>query len=313
MNPHLTAHPASRFTAFELSALRRLEFGSIAIPFAGSSNLGWYLKLWRKRVMANDLAQWPWWSLKALVENGTERLDDSEIESLAASEPLASGILSNSALLEWLSRDDALWFDALRSGIEQIESPHRRALALRAGLLTVDYALSFDERTWLLRRPLGEVFADLARADRSPIANGLDNAVSSMDAEAFLAQTRADLAYLRLPGPAGFTAWRNGRSGLREVWVRGSDTFWSEWETAQQGRFGSTFHSKRAYLSAVDRLIAAASKYPTLVFLWQDASWLTAVEVAEAISRRRHIRVVYSKDFSEVPCGRRTSAIVAEA
>ena len=99
---------------------------------------------------------------------------------------------------------------------------------------------------------------------------------------------------------------------MREAWIRGSDDFWDDLETSQRGRFGSAFHSKRAYLAAVDRLLEAASGFPTLVVFWEDSSWLTGAEALEAVGRHRRVRVVYSKDFSEVPSGGRTSAIVTD-
>ena len=37
---------------FELSVLRRLKFGSVALPLAGEPNLGRYLKRWDARVQA---------------------------------------------------------------------------------------------------------------------------------------------------------------------------------------------------------------------------------------------------------------------
>jgi hypothetical protein len=313
VNAALPLRAASRFAAFELSALRRLEFASIAIPFAGSPNLAWYLKIWKKQVFANDLAQSAWWSLRALVENGSERLDDDDIDRIARVALDPPRALTNPGLLGWLSETDASWFDELRTRVDGIESPLRRALAIRAGLLTAGYALSFTRETWLLRRPLGDVFAEMARSDRPPVDNGLQNVVANMEAEAFVMQVKADLVYLRLPGPEGFPAWRAQPNGLYEVWARGADAFWDEWEVSQHGRLGSSFHSKRAYLTAVDRLLDAVTSFPMLVLIWQDSSWVTAGELAEAISRHRRIRVVYSKDFSEVPSGRKTSAIVADA
>ena len=43
---------------FELSVLRRLKFGSVALPISGEPHLGQYLKRWSVRVSANDPTQW---------------------------------------------------------------------------------------------------------------------------------------------------------------------------------------------------------------------------------------------------------------
>ena len=62
--------------AFELSVLRRLRFSSIALPFTGEPDLCIHLKWWRVRVSTNDPMVWAFTKATALIENGSERLDD---------------------------------------------------------------------------------------------------------------------------------------------------------------------------------------------------------------------------------------------
>src|SRR2546430_13410299 len=65
---------------FELSVLRRLKFGSVALPLAGEPGLGLYLKRWNARVAANDPAQWAWIKSQAFIENNCERLTEADLE-----------------------------------------------------------------------------------------------------------------------------------------------------------------------------------------------------------------------------------------
>ena len=74
-----TSTPNRRWLGFELSVLRRLKFTSIAIPFAGRPDLGWYLKFWGKQVGDNDLCQWAWWMSRALVENQGHQLSEEVV------------------------------------------------------------------------------------------------------------------------------------------------------------------------------------------------------------------------------------------
>ncbi|MGH9852067.1 MAG: hypothetical protein ACREBD_19700, partial [Blastocatellia bacterium] len=74
-----------RWLGFELSVLRRLKFASIAIPFAGQPDLGWYLKFWGKQILDNDLLQWAWWMSRAMIENQSESLSEEDV-SLILSE-----------------------------------------------------------------------------------------------------------------------------------------------------------------------------------------------------------------------------------
>ncbi|HEX7955358.1 MAG TPA: hypothetical protein VF508_00305, partial [Pyrinomonadaceae bacterium] len=63
--------------AFELSVLRRLQFRSVADPFAGEAATLTYLKRWGARVAANDPAQWAFTRARARVENNAAALDES--------------------------------------------------------------------------------------------------------------------------------------------------------------------------------------------------------------------------------------------
>jgi hypothetical protein len=301
-----------RCLAFEASVLRRLRFTSVAIPFSGDPNLAWYLKLWHKRVLANDLAHGPWWALRALIENGTGRLEDDDLERITAAAYEPGHRLSNPALAAWLPETEAWWFDNVRARLETIESVPRRALAIRAALLTADYALSFPQEAAHLKRSLSRVFADLARAERPPVDNGSQSMALNLDAESFLGRTRADLLYVCFPGPEGFGAWRRYRRGFYEVWLRGRDDFWGDLENAQRNRFGGAFHSKQAYLVAVERFIRSAGSFGTIALLLRETGWLSLGEMTDLVTGFRKIRVTYTKDLTQVARGQRLNLIVAQ-
>ncbi len=118
--------------AFELSVLRRLEFRSVADPFAGESLTAAYLKRWGARVAANDPAQWAFTRARARVENNSEVLSESEVDEVLEDAYVPRHRLYNPSLRRWFGETDAWWFDNVRAGAEKLE-PERRALALEFG------------------------------------------------------------------------------------------------------------------------------------------------------------------------------------
>src|SRR5256885_5262814 len=104
--------------AFELSVLRRLKFKSVAIPFTGEPDLGFYLKRWNVRVAANDLARWSSTKAVASIENNDERLAEDEIEAILEDAYVPRQSLHNESLLKWFNETDAWWFDNLRENAD---------------------------------------------------------------------------------------------------------------------------------------------------------------------------------------------------
>src|ERR1043166_3459418 len=87
--------------AFELSILRRLQFRSVANPFAGESQTDAYLKRWGARVASNDTERWAWKRSQALVENNPERLSEEDVEVVLEDAYVPRYRLYNPALRRW--------------------------------------------------------------------------------------------------------------------------------------------------------------------------------------------------------------------
>lgn len=301
-----TESASRRWLGFELNILRRLKFTTIAIPFAGEPDLDWYLKFWNKQVLSNDLCQWAASLSQAFVENRDETLSHDEVaELLAACDEPRPG-LDNPALGEWMSETDAAWFDNLRSAIQRLESPYRRALAVAHALRVADYVFSFQRPTNRLRRPLSSVFFQLWRSQRQIFDNGRDNRSLNLDATAFVRQTRADLMFTRFPDPRGI----GPRQQWRELWLRGSSTEWQRLVEAQRGRLGDTVLSKQHYLSLVDNFLAEARRIPRWAISHTEDGFLSIGEVAARVRKFRRLESIYHKDFSEVVGGRNTYLLI---
>src|SRR5690242_13595593 len=116
--------------AFELSILRRLQFRSVADPFAGESSTGAYLKRWGARVAVNDPARWAWIRAQALVENNTEQLTEADVQTVLEDAYVPRHRLYNPCLRRHFGETDAWWFDNVRANVEKLDSPLKRAIAL---------------------------------------------------------------------------------------------------------------------------------------------------------------------------------------
>lgn len=292
---------------FEASVLRQIEFRSIAIPFCGWTRLDLYLKTWGKITLANDPRAWAETVARATVE-AKVLLNEENIARVLEDIYVPGARLMNSDLRRWFSETDAWWMDNLRRNVEALGDEALRAQAMMLGLMTGDYALSFNDETRELRRPLTTVFWRLAgRAFAGP-ASHPHNRSYNLPAEDFIKRVRADLLYLNLPAIHGAQAGAEARSEWRESWVRGAPGVQSD----NVVELMTMPQSKNAYLNLIDNLLRAASNIRTWAIEYQEIGLATAAEIAELVKEHRPVRATYSKDLTEVVGGLRNYIIVAE-
>jgi hypothetical protein len=287
--------------AFELNVLRRLKFGSISLPFTGDSLLGTYLKRWDVKVAANDLMQWSWTRALAAIQNNHEKLSEKQVDTVLHNVYVPGYKLANPALKNWFSETDAWWFDNLRRNVNQVDSAVPHALALNLGMLVGDYALSFDETNRELRQPLSEAFRRIWAGSPGPFDNRQTNACSNLAANEFLAETRSELMFLRLPRMHNLNVKRSyGLSAWREEWLNGGEEFWSETEQHFAGKLGTHTQTKSQYLHMIEDLLHSASHLPAWAIAHVEDNFISTQDVVDAIGRVRRVETIYTKDFSEL-------------
>ena len=300
-----------RWLGFELSVLRRLKFSSVAIPFAGQPDLGWYLKFWGKQVLDNDICQWAWWCSRALVENPGEVLTEEDISLVLGEAYVPHRRLQNPTLAQFFTEMDAVWFDNIWLNIQQIENEHRRALAIMLVFGVGEYVFSFSPETVELRRPLSEVFVTLWRNQRQSVDNGKENYSVNRDGNEFIRGARAELMFARFPSPEGLAGLRSSAAGWRETWVRGNDESWDQLIANQRGKLGDDVVSKEHYLQLISGFLSRARHIGQWAISHTEDGFLTAGELGDVIKQFRRIDLTYNKDFSDVMGGRNTFLIVA--
>ena len=305
-----SAPRARRWIGFELSVLRRLKFDSIAIPFSGRPDLEWHLNFWGKQVVTNDICRWPWYESRALFEAKAYRVDLAELLQ-GVDEP---GLyLNNPALRNWMTLNDARWFDRLWQNIQEIEIESRRLAAIRSALELGDYVFSFKARTQSLRRPLSEVFEELWQAEKPWPEKGRRHYAGNHDAHDFVREVHADLCFIRLPRPEGLRlSLERTIAGWRETWVRGEDGWLDSLVAERRGRLGDAVLSKEHYLELVSGFLEQARHIPTWAIVHVDDGSLSAADLGDVIRQlRRRVEIAYSKDFTGVLGGGHAYIIVA--
>ncbi len=296
-----------QWTAFEVGVLSQRRVESIAIPFAGSAKLDWNLKLFGRRVLDNDICQWAWWTAKARVENNGEQLSYQDADTLLA-EHATTPI---EGLQEWFDEEDALTLCRIRQNIENLKSEARRALAMFAGILTGDYALSFNSSTRHLRRPLTIVFREMLPTVNRIIDNQKLNHSSNLEAVDFIIRTRADLLYINLPLPGRMEEFLTGREYWREVWVRGGKGADEALRKAVRNSLSGNICSKERYLQALTDLLEHSKHIPNWAIGFQEGELLTFEDIKQLVRNYRRIETSYFKDFSETLTGGKACITIA--
>jgi hypothetical protein len=292
---------------FQASVLRQLEFRSIAIPFWSEARLDWYLKAWGKLIFANDPRGWAGIVARANVE-ATQPLAEETIARILENVYVPGVRLGNPELRRWFGETDAWWMDNLRRNIEALDDELTRAQALRLGIQTGDYALSFDDVTLELRRPLTTVFWRLAgRAFAGPPGQPYNRSFNQ-PAEDFIKHARADLLYLRSPSAHPDRGGAEARSDWREVWTSGT----ASRVNAHPSLSSTPPQSKQSYLATLDRLLRPASSFKIWAVEYQEPGLAAAQDIVELIKEYRPVKATYSKDVTEVAGGLRSYIVVAD-
>jgi hypothetical protein len=297
--------------AFELNVLKRLNFKSAALPFTGNPTLGMYLKRSDVRVLANDPLQSAWTKALASIQNNGEKLSDEDVNIVLEDVYVPKHKLQNPALRNWFNETDSWWFDNIRQNLEKLQSPFGFAIAASLVMAVGDYVLSFHEDTLELRQPLSNVYRRLWTITPEPVNNGQNNSCQNKAADDFLAESFADLMFLRLPaaGSGGRTATPD-KAVWREEWLRGGNDFWTNFESARHGRLGGPVETKSQYLKILGETLRTASHMKTWAIAHVEGGLVSTQEIVNVIAGIRRVDTIYTKDFSELT-GTRAVVITA--
>ncbi|MFN6963900.1 MAG: hypothetical protein ACK4S4_09055 [Pyrinomonadaceae bacterium] len=297
----LTKTPPRAWLAFELNVLRRRRFQSIAIPFSHTPALGAYLKRWGVRVLANDPLQSAWTRCVASIVSNGEKLSADDVNIVLNDAYVPRYRLNDPALRNWFNETDAWWFDNVRQNIDLLQTPVARAIAATLAMATGDHARSFTEETMELRQPLSNVFRRLWTVFPESFNNGQNNSCQNRGADDFIAETRAEMMFLRLP-PLHSHPLGAARAGAawQEEWLRGGNDFWPAFAASQAGRLGMPTESKSQYLQMLEHTLNIAKHIRSWAVAHVEDGSISTQDIIDTISRVRSVDTIYTKDFSEL-------------
>ncbi len=283
--------------AFDLNILRRYTAASLALPLLDDPALGLYMKRAGVRIAANDPFRSNWARSVAVLQNNSEKLTDEDVNLVLEDAYVPGYKLQNPSLLNWFSETDSWWFDNVRRNIEKLTSPTANAIAASIAMAAGDYVRSFTEETRQLRQPLSNVFRRLWMVQPEPVNNGQNNACHNKQPDEFIAQTQAEMMFLRLPSTAGLG---EPRFAWREEWLRGESGFWNEINDARLGRLGSPVETRSQYLNLLSQTLERAAHFPLWAIAHVEDGFVTTQDIIETIGTIRRVEAVYTKDFSEL-------------
>ncbi|HEY2846383.1 MAG TPA: hypothetical protein VGI80_01115 [Pyrinomonadaceae bacterium] len=287
--------------AFDLNVLRRTRFASVSLPFCDTPALGAYLKQMNIRVVANDPLQYAWTLALARIANGRERLTDDDVNVVLEDAYVPGYRYRNPGLRDWFSETDAWWFDNVRQNVDKLESPAKRSIAAAIAFAVGDYVLSFDEQTRELRQPLSKAFRRLWAVEPDPFDNGESNTCSNKNADDFIAETPAELMFLRLPAAHAVTLRTYlGRHAWREEWLRGAGNVWSDVDASFSGRLGGATETKSQYLHHLEETLRRATHIRHWAVAHVETGFISTQDIVDTISTVRRVDTIYTKDFSEL-------------
>jgi hypothetical protein len=293
------------FLAFEVNVLARIEFDSMAMPFAREPDLGFAMKRRGKRVTANHILQSSWTRNLALIQNNSDRLTENELALVLEDAYVPGNKQKNSALRKWFGETDSWWFENVQRNLEKFDSPYVFAIAASIAMSVGDYALSFDESTRDLRRPLSEVYERIWESFPSPVSNSQNNNCLNKVADEFLAESFVELLFLRLP-----SSNHDHDIYWGEEWLRGNNDFWPEIERSQAGKLGSKALTRSQVLRSLEHTLSIASNMKYWAIAHNDYGLVTTQDVVDVVNKLRRVDKIYTKDFSELT-GRKASIITA--
>jgi hypothetical protein len=283
--------------AFETNVLGRIEFDSVAIPFARRPELGMALKRRGKRVTANDILQSGWTLGLGMIQNNTDRLSEADLDTVLEDAYVPGNELDNPGLRNWFNETDAWWFDNLRRNIDRLESPYLFALAAGLAMATGDYLLSFDERTRELRLPLSTIYRRLWSNLPIPVNNSQNNSCQNKPANEFLAESFVDLMFLRLPDSVSEV---EPKDRWREEWLRVGSGFWRDLSKTQAGKLGAPAETRSQYLRFLEDTLSIASNIKHWAISTTEGGSITTQDIVDTVAKVRRVEAIYTKDFSEL-------------
>jgi len=111
--------------------LKNIEFESVLDAFGGSNVVGYFLKCQNKKVITNDFMSFSYITSKAIIENSSEQITESDLKFLLKKNK-NNGFIEKTFKDIFYSLEENQFLDRVRKNISQLQNEYKEALALSA-------------------------------------------------------------------------------------------------------------------------------------------------------------------------------------
>jgi DNA adenine methylase/adenine-specific DNA-methyltransferase len=303
MIPDVADYPRIRFMGSKHRLAPRLAEIFATLPpgpaidaFSGSGVVAYTLKPSGRAVLANDHLTFTATLAEALVANGDQRLEASDVERICGPNRDGRDFIARTFDGLYFAASDHAFLDAAWSHVDELRGA-KRALALSAlclaaaqkqprGVFTVTTP-RYDDGRRQFRMSLEALFREAVERCNAAVIPGT---AAARCGDVFEIEPAAAVAYLDPPyaPPRDDTCYvkrYHFLEGLATYW-RGQEIMW-ETRTRKLRKRHTPFASKRTVRAALDRLFAHFGPAETLVVSYGSNADLGAEELEQLLRRHR--------------------------
>ena len=311
LNPQIKKYPPTRFMGSKQKLLdeiwrqaSRFKFSTVLDLFSGSGVVGYMFKAQGKSVIANDYLHMSATFTKAMLENNSVLLTDTDIDELLSERGETNRFVETTFSGLYYSDEDNHLIDVIRSNIDHLSDEFKKAIAMTAliracmkkrprGLFTYT-GDRYDDGRKDLKLSLAEQFRKNAYAvNQAVFDNGQNNV--SLNLDSLQVDKKADLVYI---DPPYFTPGSDNEYVRRYHFVEGLARGWQGVEiqkhtsTKKFKNYPTPFSNRNGAYDAFDRLFA---KYrdSILIVSYSSNSFPSKEEMIAILEKyKKHVEVI---------------------
>lgn len=305
-------YPSTRYMGSKSKLLLQIwdiasqfKFDSVLDLFAGSGIVGYMFKAQGKKVTSNDYMAMSATYAKAMIENNSVILPQSEAQELLIKSRAIDHFVSNTFAGLYFSDHDNELIDILRANITGIRDPYKRAIAMSAliracikkrarGIFTYTGERYNDGRKDL-RKSFEEQFLDaVAAVNHSVFDNGKVNRAKNSDAM----QLRIDAPDMVYIDPPYYSPYSDNEYVRRYHFVEGLARNWEGVEIQEHTQtkkfksYPTPFSTRSGAANAFDLLFK--KYFGSIIIVSYSSNSLPALdEMVSILSKhKKHVEVI---------------------
>lgn len=251
---------------------KKFDFESVLDLFSGSGVVSYMYKAYGKKVISNDYMSMNAIAAKALVENNSVVLLQSDLNKILSNTEIVDTFVQDTFKNIYFSDDDNAFIDLVRTNIRSLDNEYKRAIAMEAliractkkrprGIFTY-VGDRYNDGRRDLQKTFKEQFIDAVEIINAAVFdNGKNNQVYNEDAMSLM--TEADLVYI---DPPYYTPKSDNEYVRRYHFVEGLARDWKgvdiqyETKTKKFKSYPTPFSTRDGAADAFDRIFDQYSK-----------------------------------------------------